>query len=138
MGLSFVRLARLALALLIPASVAAPASAVEKNGFELDDAAVPAEKIMAGGPPRDGIPALSSPKMLSADEARYLRDADRVLGVAVNGEARAYPTRILVWHEIVNDRIGNEPIAVTFCPLCGTGIVFSRELEGREIGRAHV
>jgi hypothetical protein len=110
---------------------AQPAAAVEKNGFELDDAAVAPEKIMKGGPPRDGIPALSSPEMIDADKADYLRDTDQVLGVNLNGDARAYPTRILVWHEIVNDTIGGTPVAVTFCPLCGTGVVFSRLLDGR-------
>ena len=114
--------------LLLPAL---PAAAVEKNGFELDDAAVAPDKIMQGGPPRDGIPALSSPEMLAADEADYLRDTDQVLGISINGEARAYPTRILVWHEIANDTIGGQPVAVTFCPLCGTGVVFSRKLDGR-------
>jgi len=96
------------------------------NGFELENASIPVNEIVSGGPPRDGIPALDHPKVLGADKATYMRDQDLVLGVAINGQARAYPTRILVWHEIVNDTLGGKPVAVTFCPLCGSGVVFDR------------
>lgn len=104
------------------------AGAVEKNGFDLGNATVPPENIVSGGPPRDGIPALTEPEMTAGDKADYLRDSDLVLGVEMEGQARAYPTRILVWHEIVNDTIAGKPVAVTFCPLCGTGIAFERRL----------
>jgi len=95
------------------------------NGFELDDALVPPEDIVGGGPPRDGIPALNDPEMLAAAEADYLDGDDRILGVELNGEARAYPIRILNWHEVVNDNIASQHFAVSYCPLCGTGMVFA-------------
>lgn len=102
------------------------------NGFKLDGALVPPEAIVGGGPPRDGIPALNDPEMLSAAAAEYLRDDDRILGVALNGEARAYPIRILNWHEVVNDSIGSQHFVVSYCPLCGTGMVFASNVGGSD------
>ncbi len=93
------------------------------NGFDVSDALIDAKKIERGGPPRDGIPAIDRPKFVAAAKAG-LRDDDRVLGLAYNGVARAYPVRILNWHEVVNDRYGEVPVAITYCPLCGTGIAF--------------
>ena len=103
-----------------------------KNGFHLDDALVPVDMIQSGGPPRDGIPALSRPRFVSAKDADFLERTDRVLGIALNGISRAYPIRILNYHEIVNDRFGDESVVVTFCPLCGTGIVFRGSIAGVE------
>lgn len=99
--------------------------AAVKNGFNLDGALVPQTQIFQGGPPKDGIPSIDSPKFLTVDKAAYLESTDRVLGVVVDGVAKAYPIRILNWHEIVNDKVGSTPFVVTFCPLCGTGVVFS-------------
>ena len=62
-----------------------------------------------------------------------MRDGDRVLGIARHGVVRAYPVRILNWHEIVNDRLGGEPVAITYCPLCGTGMAFDARVSGREL-----
>jgi len=86
------------------AAVAAPklARARVLNGFDLSAALVPPAAIEAGDPPRDGIPAIDQPRFVDAGRAR-LADADRILGIARNGIARAYPVRILNWHEIVND-----------------------------------
>ena len=95
--------------------------------FDFSDATVPVEEIHSGGPPKDGIPALSKPRLIAAGEATYLKPADRVIGVAIEGEARVYPIRILNYHEIVNDKIGGRPIAVTYCPLCDSAAVFDRE-----------
>ena len=81
--------------------------------------------------PRDAIPPLDFPKYESADEATWLLDDDVVLGAEFNGDARVYPLKILNWHEIVNETIGGKHLVVTYCPLCRSGIVFSRELEGR-------
>ena len=67
-------------------------------------------EIQAGGPPRDGIPALFEPKTLPAKWVDFLEDADQVLGVFHNGIARAYPIRILSWHELVNDDFGGDPL----------------------------
>lgn len=107
------------------------AVAQTRNGFDLTGALVPAAQIESGGPPRDGIPAIDRPKFVKADEARFLQGDDRVLGVARNGIAKAYPVRILNWHEIVNDSFGAERIAVTFCPLCGTGIAYVSQAGGK-------
>jgi hypothetical protein len=105
------------------------ASAPIRNGFSLDPASIPVDEILAGGPPRDGIPSLDHPPVLRAAEAPWKAD-DLVLGVVWNGEARAYPLAILEWHELVNDTLGERPILVSYCPLCGTGIVFDRRIEG--------
>jgi len=102
-----------------------------KNGFDVSDALIPAAEILPGGPPRDGIPAIDKPHFSAATEASWLRDDDRVLGVAHNGIAKAYPLRILNWHEIVNDRFGAEPMVITFCPLCGTGMAFRAGFDGK-------
>ena len=89
-------------------------------------------EIMSGGPPKDGIPALDDPQFISvADEAR-IEEREAVIAVEMEGETpRAYPIRYLTWHEIVNDEIGGVPVAVTFCPLCNSGITFDRRVEGR-------
>ena len=87
-------------------------------------------QILSGGPPKDGIPSIDKPKFSSIKDAEDLADSEPVIGVEIGGEARAYPLRILIWHEIVNDVIGNEPIAVTYCPLCNSAIVFDRRLDG--------
>lgn len=107
--------------------LAMPADAREDrlNGFSLQPSRVPIDEILRGGPPRDGIPALDHPPMLTADEADF-RDDEWVIGIEWKGEARAYPIQILVWHELVNDTIANRPILVSYCPLCGTGMVFDR------------
>ncbi len=107
-----------------------PAQAASKNGFDLSGSLVPQREIAQGGPPRDGIPALDSPTFIAANEARYLRDSDRVLGLTINGDARAYPIRILNWHELVNDDVGGTPVLVSYCPLCGTGMVFKAKVAG--------
>lgn len=94
------------------------------NGFDLQGSLVPADQIHLGGPARDGIPSIDEPNFVAADEAGFLTDDDRVLGLLFNGQARAYPIAILNWHEVVNDRIDDKAVAVTYCPLCGTGIAF--------------
>ncbi|MEW5962736.1 MAG: DUF3179 domain-containing protein [Pseudomonadota bacterium] len=84
-------------------------------------------EIVSGGPPKDGIPAIDKPKFEPVAGERKISDREAVIGVEINGEARAYPVRILMWHEIVNDVVGGVPVAVTYCPLCNAGIVFERE-----------
>ncbi len=100
------------------------------NGFDLSNARVPASAIQRGGPPKDGIPAIDRPRFVAAAQASLSAD-DRVLGVTVNGDARAYPLRILNWHEVVNDQVGGQPVVVTYCPLCGTGMAFDARVDGR-------
>lgn len=116
-------LASLASALTLPADAAARTL----NDFDLSGALIPVEDIHPGGPPRDGIPAIDQPRFIEAAAARFLRRDDPVVSVTVGDETRAYPLRILVWHEIVNDTIGDLAIAVTYCPLCGTAMVFERQ-----------
>lgn len=93
---------------------------------------VPLREIQEGGPPRDGIPAIDRPKFDTAAQAsRWLRGQEPVVAVEYRGDARAYPLRVLIWHEIVNDVVGGEPMAVTFCPLCNAAIAFRRRAAGR-------
>ena len=87
-------------------------------------------EIMSGGPPKDGIPSIDDPRFVPVAEAELPGD-EPVIGLTIEGEARAYPLRILIWHEIVNDVVGGVPVAVTYCPLCNTGIVFDRRLDGQ-------
>ncbi|MGI0089373.1 MAG: DUF3179 domain-containing protein, partial [Nitrosopumilaceae archaeon] len=93
---------------------------------------VPLDKIKSGGPPKDGIPSIDNPKFVSALEANFVSDDDLVIGLRLNGETKAYPLFIMVWHEIVNDKLGNTPIAVTYCPLCFTNQVFERKVNSIE------
>jgi hypothetical protein len=107
--------------------------ALEMNGFRLDEAAIPVGEIHRGGPPRDGIPAIDRPVFMPAGAATHLGADDRVLGVVRGDVARAYPIAILNWHEVVNDRFGDEAVTVTFCPLCGTGMAFAARIDGRDL-----
>jgi hypothetical protein len=125
------RLRGAALLLLLCACEAAAEPPV-LNGFVLEPATIPAEEILAGGPPRDGIPALDAPDRVPADEARW-EDDELVLGLHLGGESRAYPLAILVWHELANDTLGGVPVLVSYCPLCGTAIVFDRRVDGRTL-----
>lgn len=101
------------------------------NGFDLTNSILPKQQILHGGPPKDGIPALSDPKFITAAEVDFIDGDDRVIGIVINGEARAYPIAILNWHEIVNDRIDDRHFAVTYCPLCGTGVAFDASIDGK-------
>ncbi len=100
------------------------AGAQTLNGFDLSERAILLEEIQRGGPPRDAIPALTDPEFLTARAVRKLHDEDRVLGVYRNGIAKAYPLGIMNYHEVVNDRFAGDPIAVTYCPLCFSGVAF--------------
>ncbi len=92
---------------------------------------VPYEDIMSGGPPKDGIPSIDAPQFKPVRGHDELSDNEPVIGLIIDGEAKAYPLRILTWHEIVNDEIAGIPVTVTFCPLCNSAIVFDRRLNGR-------
>lgn len=92
---------------------------------------IPLNEILSGGPAKDGIPSIDNPKFISIKEASdFLVDSDVGLGLVINGEARFYPYKILVWHEIVNDKIGEKSVLVTYCPLCATGVVFDPIVNG--------
>ena len=83
---------------------------------------------------KDGIPALVNPELVapSDDAAGYLDDDELIFGVAINGDVRAYPLRVLDWHEMFNDVVGGVPVALAYCTLCGSGILFETAVEGRD------
>ncbi|WP_419902754.1 DUF3179 domain-containing protein [Kiloniella sp.] len=91
------------------------------------------EEIAWGGVSKDGIPSLDNPTLISAEDAEYLKNDDLVFGVSINGDARAYPLRIMNWHEMFNDVIGGVPVALAYCTLCGSGILYETDLgDGKE------
>lgn len=94
---------------------------------------VPADEIKSGGPPRDAIPALTDPHTTLAADAMFLDDDARVVGVTVDGAARAYPFSVLTWHEAINDQLGGHPIAVFYCPLCDSVSVIDRRIGGKTL-----
>ncbi len=89
------------------------------------------DEIMSGGPPKDGIPAIDQPTHRAPEEINNIGEQEPVITVSLNGEIRAYPVRILIWHEIANDTLGGVPIAITFCPLCNSALVFDRRVDGQ-------
>jgi hypothetical protein len=91
-------------------------------------------KIQSGGPPPDGIPSIDDPRFVSANEAsRWIADNELVMAILYKGVSRVYPIQIMVWHEIVNDTIAGDPILITWCPLCGSGIAYERRIEGEAV-----
>jgi hypothetical protein len=94
---------------------------------------VPLEEIISGGPPPDGIPPIDDPQFVGVGEAdEWLEDAEPVVALEVGDDARAYPVQIMIWHEIVNDKVGDDPVSVTYCPLCNSAISYVREIDGHE------
>jgi len=102
---------------------------LEWPATDFSRAAVPFAEILSGGPPKDGIPSIDEPRFVPVADERELEPAEPVIGLFLDGEARAYPLRILTWHEIVNDEVAGRPVAVTYCPLCNAALVFDRTLE---------
>ena len=123
---------RLTLLLLLMPLVA---GAVQVGDFNLDPerTLIPADEIHSGGPPKDGIPAIDEPRFLQPGEAGVPEAGDLVLGLYRYGKAKAYPISIMNWHEIVNDRLAGEPVVITYCPLCGSGVAFSARVEGEAL-----
>jgi hypothetical protein len=103
---------------------------VDTFGFSQEDIDVDIDQVFQGCAGRDCIPSIDQPQFIPADKVDFLDPDDLVLSLTHAGESRAYPTRILDRHEIVNDRFGSTPIAVTYCPLCGSGLAFVREVGG--------
>jgi Protein of unknown function (DUF3179) len=114
---SFIALSLLAIIIYVIETHAFP---TEHNGFKISTPLIPVNEIHHGGPPRDGIPSIDQPAFISANDAQYLNDADQILGLIQNNIAKAYPIKILNWHEIVNDH----DVMISYCPLCGTGMAF--------------
>ncbi|RDE23063.1 DUF3179 domain-containing protein [Motiliproteus coralliicola] len=108
-------------------------TAASLNGFELEGSLIPEEQILSGGPPRDGIPSIDRPRFVDADQDDFLQPESPVIGLSLAGESRAYPISILNWHELVNDRFGDQPVLISYCPLCGTAIVFDARLDGAPV-----
>ncbi len=104
---------------------ASPPVLPEPTGSVMHDLAAFRQAVRSGGPPKDGIPSIDQPRFVAAD-AVDLDDAARIIGLYHRGEARAYPQRILVWHEIVNDEVAGEALSITYCPLTGTALGFKR------------
>jgi hypothetical protein len=93
---------------------------------------IPLVEVEWGGVTVNGIPPLRNPVMMSAREAAYLKDSNVVFGIEQAGEAKAYPKRILAWHEMVLDRVGGVDLAIVYCTLCGTVIPYRSEAAGRK------
>jgi hypothetical protein len=101
---------------------------------DLSKALVPLDEIVSGGPPPDGIPAIDRPAFVTPAQAdAWLTAKEPVVALEIAGDARAYPLQILMWHEIVNDVVGGRAVAVTFCPLCNSGLVLDRVVDGRTL-----
>ena len=108
-------------------------SRISTRGWNTDFSrhTVPFDEILSGGVPRDGIPSIDNPKFIAPEDASgWLSDEEPVIAFELGGDARAYPLKILTQHEIVNDVVGGVPVAVTFCPLCNSAVVFGRTLDG--------
>jgi hypothetical protein len=126
--------------LLLAACVAIGSSPIQANpqdwtseGWktEFSRTAVPFEDILSGGPPRDGIPSIDDPMFVPASRVTDVADREPVIQFGIGADVRAYPLRVLTWHEIANDIVGDRSVAVTYCPLCNAAIVFDRALDGR-------
>jgi len=125
---------------LVAAAVLATAASAEPSGwrYEWPDTdfsrhSVDYNEITSGGPPKDGIPSIDNPKFVDIDQVSDIAPNEPVIGLRINGDARAYPLRVLTWHEIANDVVGGVPVAVTYCPLCNAAIVFDRRVDGRTL-----
>ena len=105
----------------------------ERGDLPPGPATVDRDLIVSGGPPPDGIPPIDQPRFIDPADVGWLVAQEPVLSMELRGRTKAYPVRILMWHEIVNDRIGGQPITVTYCPLCNTGIAFRRPVVDGEL-----
>lgn len=108
---------------------------IEKTTMPANDVkhSVPLNEIVGGGPPKDGIPSIDAPKFVSVSESTFIRDNEPGLAISINGIDRFYPFHILVWHEIVNDTLGNQRVLITYCPLCLSGIAFDPIVQGDRV-----
>lgn len=108
--------------------------ALQQFDTDLSRHSIDLSELKSGGPSKDGIPSIDDPSFVSIGEAKeWIDEKEPVISLEHEGEARAYPLQILTYHEIVNDRIGGTPVAVTFCPLCYSAIVFERTLDGESV-----
>lgn len=118
----------------IPVDDSPPLNAQREFKTDFSKHLAPYAEIFSGGPPKDGIPSLLNPKFVTVKEAdSWLKPVEPIILFEINGDARAYPIQILMWHEIVNDTVGGVPVIVTFCPLCNTAIAFERTVKGQTL-----
>ncbi|WP_236567859.1 MULTISPECIES: DUF3179 domain-containing protein [unclassified Nocardiopsis] len=109
-------------------------SALDDPGAEeLPEPLVDVDRLVDGGPPPDGIPALDDPRFETAGDVDWLEGAEPVLALSLGEDHRAYPVRILIWHEIVNDTVDGVPVAITYCPLCDSALAFDRRAGDRTL-----
>lgn len=108
-----------------------PSALEDRRDPRFPEPLVDPDLVVSGGPPPDGIPAIDEPTFEPADRVGWLEDDEAVLSLTVAGETRAYPLQVMTWHEIVNDTVGGVAVAVTYCPLCNSGVAFEREVDGR-------
>lgn len=125
-------LAGLALSTLVATQAFANPDRWQREGWATDftQTTVDLGEIMDGGPRRDGIPPIDNPSFVPVSEVEHLNPLDPVMSFTHNGETRAYPLRVMTFHEIVNDEVGGHPVSVTYCPLCNAAIVFDRNVDG--------
>jgi hypothetical protein len=110
-----------------------PSALEDITASGLPEPLVGPDELISGGPPPDGIPPIDDPRWLEVADVDFLRDEEPVLALEIDGDARAYPVQILIWHEIVNDTVGATPVAVTYCPLCNSAVAVDRRVEGRTL-----
>ncbi|AXT86811.1 hypothetical protein C6I20_07260 [Aeromicrobium sp. A1-2] len=110
-----------------------PSALKDPTNAAFPTALIDVAELKSGGPAPDGIPPIDEPKFESAADVDWLEDEEPVLSLTVGGETRAYPLRVMTWHEIVNDEVGGEPVAVTYCPLCNSGVAFLRTVPDRGV-----
>ncbi len=101
--------------------------------FNTSHLTVPVGEIHSGGPGKDGIPSLSHPETVGVAEMALLAPEDRVVGVEFDGQSRAYPIRLLNWHELINDQVGDTPVAIVYCPLCDSVSALDRRIDNRTL-----
>jgi len=99
-----------------------PATDFSNSNIDLNE-------IISGGPGKDGIPAIDNPIFVALSSYEGIDPHEPVIGVTIGNQSKAYPLRVMIWHEIVNDEIDGVPVAVTYCPLCNTSVVFDRRLD---------
>ena len=109
-----------------------PGGSESEFSTDFDKTIISYDEVLSGGPPKDGIPSIDHPTFVSVDEAdAWLADVEPVILIEAGGVAKAYPIQILMWHEIVNDSVGQVPLSITFCPLCNTAIAYERTIDGQ-------
>jgi len=132
-GLHFARSMAAILFVLLPFQALANPEQWRRGGFTTDftKTAVDLDEIFSGGPPKDGIPSIDNPTFQLVGDVDWIADTEPVIRLEVSGKVRAYPLKILIWHEIVNDEFAGVPVSVTYCPLCNSSIAFDRRMNGQ-------